>query len=115
MKNKGIKFTPENIVSVAKQPDGKIVFLETGNSTAGLQHIVDGHAEEFKKIGVSEKEIPSVIMDVVVNGKVVGYQGRGTGRPIYEATVNGVKQKIAVTIGSNGYIVGANPAGRVIE
>jgi filamentous hemagglutinin len=29
--------------------------------------------------------------------------------PIYEITVNGQVQQIAFTIGSNGFIVGANP------
>lgn len=43
------------------------------------------------------------------NGKIVGYQGRGTGRPIYEFTYNGEIHKVAITVGNNGFIVGANP------
>lgn len=42
-------------------------------------------------------------------GHIVGYQGKGTGRPIYEVDYNGTKRRVAVTVGSNGYIVGANP------
>lgn len=61
--------------------------------------------------GISEAEIPSVVMKAVSQGKIVGYQGSGTGRPIYEITVNGQPQYIAVTVGNNGYIVGANPRG----
>lgn len=45
--------------------------------------------------------------------KIVGYQRLGMGRPIYEIVLNGQKQRIAVTVGSNGYIVGANPRGRL--
>ncbi|MDY3521489.1 hypothetical protein JSO54_02760 [Riemerella anatipestifer] len=41
--------------------------------------------------------------------KIVGYQGSGTGRPIYELIYKGTKQKVAITIGSNGFVVGANP------
>jgi hypothetical protein len=62
-------------------------------------------------MGVAEAEIPSVVMRAVTQGKIVGYQGSGTGRPIYEITVNGQTQRIAVTVADNGYIVGANPKG----
>ncbi len=48
-------------------------------------------------------------MTAVTEGKIVGYQGRGTGRPIYEIEYNGKLQRVAVTVGDNGYIVGANP------
>lgn len=112
MSDSGIKFSPENILRVEKLADGRIVFLEKGNSSAGLQHIVERHADEFAKIGVLEAQIPDIIMDAV-SSKPIGYQGSGTGRPIYEVTINGQKQKIAVTTGSNGFIVGANPAGVV--
>ena len=113
MTSQGIKYTPENIVQVTKNADGKIVFLETGNSKAGLQHITGEHAKDFANIGVSEAQIPSVVMKAVAERKVVGYQGKGTGRPIYETVINGEVHRIAVTVSSNGFMVGANPAGRV--
>ncbi|TGK20290.1 hypothetical protein EHO62_05510 [Leptospira kmetyi] len=37
------------------------------------------------------------------------FGGRGRGRPVYEIIYNGQKQTVGVTIGSNGFIVGANP------
>lgn len=111
----GVKFTPENIVAVARDTNGRIVFLETGNPKAGLQHIVERHGAEFARMGVSEADIPNVVMKAVTEGKISGYQGAGTGRPIYEVTVNGQTQRIAVTVGGNGYIVGANPKGAVIK
>lgn len=113
MTAQGIKFTPENIVQVAKTGDGNIVFLETGNSKAGLQHIIGEHAKDFENIGISEAQIPYVVMNAVSEGSVIGYQGRGTGRPIYETVVNGETHRIAVTVSNNGFIVRANPAGRV--
>ena len=48
-------------------------------------------------------------MTAVKHGSIVGYQGRGFGRPIYEFKYEGITRRIAITIGSNGYIVGANP------
>lgn len=108
----GVKFTPENVIATARSPSGQVVFLETGNPTAGLRHIVQEHATDFANIGVSEAQIPSVVVRAVSEGNIVGYQGRGTARPICEIMVNGQPQRIAITTGSNGYIVGANPAGR---
>ncbi len=109
----GVKFTPGNVVATGKTPGGQVVFLETGNPASGLQHIVLEHGIDFANIGISEAQIPSVVTRAVSEGNIVGYQGSGTGRPVYEITVNGQSQRIAITTGSNGYIVGANPAGRV--
>lgn len=47
-------------------------------------------------------------MKAVTEGKIVGYQSFGTSRPIYEFEYHGKTYRLAVTIGSNGYIVGAN-------
>ncbi|MBU3892795.1 VENN motif pre-toxin domain-containing protein [Serratia rubidaea] len=113
MTAQGIKFTPENVVGAARDSSGKIIFLEKGNSKAGLQHIVKEHGSQFSQIGVPEARIPDVVMKAVTDGKIVGYQGTGTGRPIYETMINGKKYNIAVTVGNNGFIVGANLRGSV--
>ena len=109
----GVKFTPENVIATARSSSGKIVFLETGNSKAGLQHIIEEHGSQFARMGVSEAQIPRVVMRAVSEGKLVGYQGSGVGRPIYELNINGQMQRIAVTVGDNGFVVGANPRGGV--
>lgn len=44
------------------------------------------------------------------NNKIIGYQGKGTGRPIYQVTHNGKIYNTAITVGDNGFIVGANPS-----
>lgn len=106
------KFTPSALVATGRTPNGQVVFMETGNSRAGLQHIVERHAGDFAKIGVSESQIPSVVMRAVTEGRIVGYQGTGQGRGVYEIQLNDSNQRIAVTVGNNGFIVGANPAGR---
>jgi filamentous hemagglutinin len=109
----GVKFTASNVVATGRLASGQVVFLETGNSKAGLQHIVEAHATDFAKIGISQSKIPEVVMRAVQDGRVVGYQGVGVGRPIYQIDIDGVRQNIAVTVSSNGFIVGANPAGKV--
>ena len=110
---RGVKFTPENIVATGRTPSGQVVFLESGSSRAGLQHIFEQHGDEFARIGVERDQIASVVMSAVEFGKVIGYQGTGQGRVIYEVTIRGQPQRIAVTTGSNGFIVGANPAGSI--
>lgn len=113
----GVKFTAEDVIAVSKLPDGRIIFIEKGQAgvpgknDAGLAHVIADHQADFANIGVSVSEIPSVLMQAVSQGKIVGYQGVGTGRPIYEIMVNGRPQRIAITVSNNGYIVGANPAG----
>lgn len=111
MINDGLKFNPANIVATSTRQDGQIVFLETENSSAGLRHITKNHGGDFAKIGISEDQIPAVITHAVSEGRIVGFQGVGSGRPIYEILINGQPQRIAVTTGGNGFIVGANPAG----
>jgi len=60
-----------------------------------------------EKRGICHDEIADVVMTAVIRGKIVGCQRN---RPIYELMYKGKKQYIAITIGDNGFIVGANPA-----
>ncbi len=109
-----IKHTPEKIVKIAKQANGKIVFLEQGKPGkrgSGLLHILEGHQEDFANRGIAENEISDVVIAAVTNGIFLGYQGTvEPRREIYEIIFNGKKHCIAVTVSDNGYIVGANPA-----
>ena len=62
--------------------------------------------KQFIQKGIPEEEIPKFIMTAVSKGKIVDYQG---GRPIYKVVYNGVNREVAITVGDNGFIVGANP------
>ncbi len=106
----GVKHDPDKVILIGKDGGGKIVFLESGNAKAGLQHVMD-HADQFTDIGVPRDKVGQFVFDATTTGKVVGYQGKGTGRPIYEFLFEGRPYKVAVTVGSNGFIVGANPVG----
>ncbi|MFK4269394.1 putative T7SS-secreted protein [Streptomyces milbemycinicus] len=108
LEDDGVKFSPDRLVSVQRDQDGRVVFLEKGNEDAGLQHILD-HEGDFARKGVAREDIPDLVMSAATHGEIVGYQGRGTGRPIYEVEFQGKIQRVAVTVGSNGFVVGANP------
>lgn len=105
----GIKHTVADIICIDRTPDSRIVFLERGNDRSGLRHIIQEHGWQFAELGIVEDRIPAVIMIAVTQGKLIGYQGKGTTRAVYCFMLDGREQMIAVTIGSNGYIVGANP------
>ncbi|RGC52320.1 hypothetical protein [Absiella sp. AM29-15] len=106
----GVKYNVEDVVMITKNSSGKLVWLEYGGDSAGLNHIIEKHGKDFIKIGISQDEIPDYLASAVEKGKIVGYQGRGTGRPIYEFVYNGTTQRVGITIGDNGFIVGANPS-----
>ncbi|BAY80087.1 hypothetical protein NIES25_65750 (plasmid) [Nostoc linckia NIES-25] len=110
----GIKHSPEKIVRIAKQSDGKIVFLEKGKPGkrgSGLSHILKEHRDDFARRGISENEIADAVIAAVTSGTFLGYQGTiEPRREKYEVIFNGETQYIAVTVNDNGYIVGANPA-----
>ncbi|MCU7724308.1 hypothetical protein ODJ79_11330 [Actinoplanes sp. KI2] len=106
----GVKHDPDKVILIGKDGDGKIIFLESGNAKAGLQHVMD-HADQFADIGVPREKVGQFVFDAATTGKVVGYQGKGMGRPIFEFVFEGRPYKVAVTVGNNGFIVGANPVG----
>lgn len=109
----GIKHTPENIVDIRKASDGKIVFLETGNRAAGLKHIMTRHEQDFANVGINSDQIPDAVMTAATQGEIIGYQGRGHGRAIYDVVFNDTRHQIAVSISNNGFIVGADPQSRL--
>ena len=104
----GKKFSSENIVAITRTKDDRLIWLETGNKDAGLEHVIQ-HAEQFAAQGIPQSQIANFIITAARDGKIIGYQGRGQGRPIYELDFNGKTYRVAITIGSNGFIVGANP------
>jgi hypothetical protein len=105
----GVKFTPGNVVAAQENGDGQVIFMEAGNSRAGLAHIIDQHDAQFEQMDIPEGQIPDFVVRGAATGRVVGTQG--VDRPIYEFEYEGEQYKVAVTVGSNGFMVGANPVG----
>ena len=104
----GEKISPDKVEMITRDPSGKVVWMETGNNRSGLEHIIDKHVKEFNGRGISNENIPNYVLEAVHQGNVVGTQGKRNPRTVYEFTYNGKKQRIAIQVGSNGYIVGAN-------
>lgn len=105
-----IKHTPEEIVNIVRSPAGKIIFLEQGNSRAGLQHIIQAHGSDFVKQGIAIGEIPALLITAVEQNNVLGTQGRS--RVIFLVEFKEKVYQVAIQISHNGFIVSANPRSR---
>ncbi|MEG4021261.1 hypothetical protein [Microcoleus sp. S13C4] len=107
-----IKHNPENILRITRLSEGKIIFLEIGNDISGWQHIRKNHANDFANRGIPEDMIIDAIISAVTSGIIIGTQGTKRKRDVYEIEFNGVVQYISISVGENGYIVGANPTNK---
>jgi len=105
----GVKHNPDDILGIARWSERKIVFLEIGNDISGWQHIRKDHANDFANRGIPEDMIIDAIMSAVTSGIIIGTQGTKRKRDVYEIEFKGVVQYISISVGENGYIVGANP------
>lgn len=118
LERNGVKFTKENIVFITKDQTGQIVWLETGNKSAGLSHILDGdgvttgHAADFERaFGVSREQIPNYLEKVIRHGTVVDNKIVKKGsREGYERTYYYEGKHYVITgIGTNGFVISAYP------
>ncbi|MBB4017446.1 filamentous hemagglutinin [Chelatococcus caeni] len=102
----GTKITPANVVDIRRLPDGRTVWIEIGSDSAGLQHIYKRHEVDFVNKGIPREKIQTVVMNAIEQGSIVGTNGSAN---VYRTIHNGVEQYIAIGIGSNGFVVRANP------
>ncbi|CAM3068949.1 hypothetical protein SAXI111661_16630 [Saccharomonospora xinjiangensis] len=107
VQRQGHKISPERVVRIARLPDDRIVWLEEGNEDSGLAHIEATHAPHFERYGIAKSDIVNVVFDALTRGTYRGVSG--SNRKVYEISHRGKVRRIAITIGNNGYIVGANP------
>lgn len=105
----GEKISPGKVLLITRDPSGKIIWLEKGNSRSGFEHIIREHGHELNGKGISNEDIPNYILEAVYQGHQIGRQGRRNPRTIYEFVYKGKQHKIAVQVSTNGYIVSANP------
>ena len=95
------------VIEYAK-PGVALAWLEKGNVGAGLVHIMFRHAGEFAAAGVRVEDIPALVKTALTQGTRVSTQGAG--RPVFEVAFQGKTLRVAVSVGDNGYVIGANIA-----
>ena len=117
LEQSGVKFSKNDMVFVTKDKTGQVVWLEKGNESSGLQHIVSRHADDFQsKHGVSKSQISNHLSDVFTSGKVEYSRiTQKNGRAGYERlySYNG-KYYLQTGVGTNGYIVSAYPISKEV-
>lgn len=122
LEKNGVKFSRGDMVFITRDATGQIVWLESGNSGAGLEHILHGdgttkgHADNFKEaLGLSESEVPGYLHRVITHGEVISNQLKplSNGRMGYTRVYYyGGRCNIITGIGTNGFITTAFPTRR---
>ena len=113
LKASGYKYSEDDLIFIAHDRSGQLIWLEKGNESAGLTHIIERHAVDFQNAhGVDKEGIAELLYRIVTNGTVVSNRlsinGQGFDRVYdYDDTYY-----TFTGIGSNGFIVTAFPVGK---
>ncbi|MCD8200757.1 MAG: hypothetical protein LUD47_01615 [Clostridia bacterium] len=114
VEDNGDKIDRARLIKIVQRgEDDKIVWLEQGKSGdggSGLAHIIDRHEIQFNQNGIRTQDISNFLATAIKTGTIVGQQGKKFPADIYSFKYNGSEYYVAITVGSNGYIVSANPA-----
>jgi hypothetical protein len=51
--NSEVKYNIDDLVAITKTAEGKLVWLEKGTETAGLEHIITEHGIDYANIGIA--------------------------------------------------------------
>lgn len=112
--NSNVKMTLEKVIRIwqidkNRQIPGlekRILWVEDNLPTAGYQLILK-HASEFEQIGITKdqlSEVAEAATTIGIPGGVLGLPGR----PIFGLIFYGKPLAVAVSVGSNGFVVGMN-------
>ncbi len=99
----GKKFNSREILMITKTPKGKLVWLEKGNSKAGLVHITQNHKCDFTKRGITD--IPKFLKSIMETSPISTNRNSMGYSAVY--LVKG--KEYIVAYGTNGFIVSAYP------
>lgn len=113
LKMSGNKYSEKDIIFIAHDRSGQLIWLEKGDEEAGLVHIRKHHAADFKRAhGVNEDELADLLYLVVTKGAIVSSLPSGNGRG-YDRVYDYEENYFTFTgIGSNGFIVTAFPVNK---
>ncbi|MCL2399814.1 MAG: hypothetical protein FWC91_08750, partial [Defluviitaleaceae bacterium] len=103
----GVRHNPDDVIMVVRTPDGKLLWLETGNSNAGLKHIVDRHASDLASKGIPERDIPKFMQQMLQTSPI--RTGAGGSGPFADFQIG--NDIFRVAYGTNGFIVSFYPIG----
>ena len=101
----GQKYTPDAVQMITKNADGKLMWLETGSSSAGLEHIMK-HADDLAAKGVDVDNISAFIKNDLLTQNPIKTGSNAKG--LYADYIYN-DQTFRLAYGTNGYIVSLYP------
>lgn len=101
----GVKYNADDVIMISKNYSGKLMWMEEGNTSAGLEHIINGKAKNFLDRGISEENIANFLKETIETNPYK--TGKNAAGPFAEYTMNGKNYRVAY--GTNGYIVSFYP------
>ena len=112
MERNNIKFTKEDLIITTKDKTGQLIFLEKGNSSAGLKHIEQRHTKDFvEKHKIQASQVSKHIHSVFTQGDLE--YSRTTVKKGKEGFERLYKYKgkyyLLSGVGTNGFVVSAYP------
>ncbi|MBF2049799.1 MAG: hypothetical protein IGS54_20935 [Elainella sp. C42_A2020_010] len=60
----------------------------------------------------AKEQLADFLVTALTQGRDIGNQGQDASRVVYEVNFNGSTHYVSITVGDNGFIVGANPTPR---
>lgn len=116
--NSNVKMTVEGVVRIWQIDkdrvipglERRILWVEDNLPSAGYQHMLN-HASEFEQIGITKdqlSEVAEAATTVGIHGGQQSKRGKKLGRPIFGLFFYGKPLAVAISVGSNGFVVGMN-------
>ena len=105
-------FNADDVLFVTKDKSDQLIWLEKGNDNAGLNHILNKHADDFfAKYNVSKENIASHIKEIVTNGNIEYSRltKRGNREGIEKLYSHHGNYYLLTGVGTNGFMVSAYP------
>lgn len=113
IKATGAKINTENTVFTTRDASGQIIWLETGNASAGLKHLKHrGHLKHLANyLGINERDVVKTLRNIIRDGRIISdVVVTRAGRKGYERKYEYKgKRIILAAIGTNGFLVTAYP------
>lgn len=103
-------------IFIVKDKDGQLVWIDSGNSNAGMKHIIDRHSIDFYcKYGIKKSELPEFLRTLVEKGEITDSKKTQLGNGHFRIDkIYKYKNKYVVVggLGDNGFLVTAYPYGK---
>lgn len=112
LENAKVKYDKENIVFAIKDNNGRLYWLEHGNNSVGLKHIINRHKNAFNKAyGVKEKDIAGFIKNMILSGTIIAERQKiRYGKVHIEQNYKYMGKYYTLNaVGTNGFIVSCYP------